>query len=306
MSLPATTARLSFPAAFAAGAAVGILGGLVGLGGAEFRLPLLIGVFGFVALQAVIVNKAMSLIVVVAAIPARLFAVSLTEVAANWAIVANLLIGSLVGAWLGASWATRMRTATLYRVIAVLLVGIAIVFAANHWELLPEPDLQPAVLVLVGIAAGFGIGVVAAVIGVAGGELLIPTITVLYGVDVKLAGSLSLLVSLPTMLVAFLRYSKDQAFGVLREIPGFILAMAAGSITGTVAGGLLVSVIPAAVIAPLVTVLLVASAMKVWRHSQSSRAARTSLTVRTCNRLPRHATRRSLIRRVTGKATGAA
>ncbi len=140
--------RRSLPAAFIAGAAVGLLGGLVGLGGAEFRLPVLIGIFGFVALQAVIVNKAMSLIVVTAAIPARLFAVPLTEVAANWTIVANLLIGSLVGAWLGASWATRMRTATLYRVIAILLVGIAIVFAASHWELLPEPDLQPAVLVI--------------------------------------------------------------------------------------------------------------------------------------------------------------
>jgi hypothetical protein len=54
----------SLPAAFAAGAGVGVLGGLIGLGGAEFRLPLLIGVFGFLALQAVIMNKAMSLIVV--------------------------------------------------------------------------------------------------------------------------------------------------------------------------------------------------------------------------------------------------
>jgi uncharacterized protein len=53
-----------------------------------------------------------------------------------------------------------------------------------------------------GLAAGFGVGVVAAVMGVAGGELLIPTI-VLYGIDIKLAGSLSLAVSLPTMLVAF-------------------------------------------------------------------------------------------------------
>ena len=32
--------------------------------------------------------------------------------------------------------------------------------------------------------------------------MLIPTITVLFGIDVKLAGSLALLVSLPTMLVA--------------------------------------------------------------------------------------------------------
>jgi hypothetical protein len=31
---------------FGSGAAVGVLGGLIGLGGAEFRLPLLIGIFG--------------------------------------------------------------------------------------------------------------------------------------------------------------------------------------------------------------------------------------------------------------------
>jgi hypothetical protein len=34
-----------------------VLGGLIGLGGAEFRLPLLIGVFGFAALAAVILKR---------------------------------------------------------------------------------------------------------------------------------------------------------------------------------------------------------------------------------------------------------
>jgi hypothetical protein len=49
-----------------------LLGELVGLGGAEFRLPLLLTVLGFAALAAVIVNKAMSLVVVAVAIPTRL------------------------------------------------------------------------------------------------------------------------------------------------------------------------------------------------------------------------------------------
>jgi uncharacterized membrane protein YfcA len=63
--------------AFVASASVGILGGLIGLGGAEFRLPLLIGLFQFAALPAVILNKAMSLIVVAAALPSRAAAVPL-------------------------------------------------------------------------------------------------------------------------------------------------------------------------------------------------------------------------------------
>lgn len=249
------------------GAGVGLLGGLVGLGGAEFRLPLLIGLFGFVALQAVIVNKAMSLVVVMVAITSRLLAVPLAEVTSHWTIVVNLLAGSLVGAWLGASWATRMRAATLYRVLAVLLVGIAIVFAAEHVRAIPTLTLPPVILALAGVIAGFGIGVVAAIMGVAGGELLIPTIVLFYGIDTKLAGSLSLLVSLPTMLVAFFRYSRDQAFSVLGQHTGFIAAMAGGSIVGTFLGALLLGSVSEALLVPLIVGLLLFSALKVWRHA---------------------------------------
>lgn len=53
---------------FVVGAIFGTLGGLIGLGGAEFRLPILIGLFGFAALPAVILNKSMSLVVVASAL----------------------------------------------------------------------------------------------------------------------------------------------------------------------------------------------------------------------------------------------
>ncbi|WP_237749528.1 hypothetical protein [Streptomyces sp. SS] len=76
-------ATQSLPLVFGTGAAIGILGGMVGLGGAEFRLPVLIGLFGFAALSAVILNKAMSLVVVVAALPARFVAVPAADVAAH-------------------------------------------------------------------------------------------------------------------------------------------------------------------------------------------------------------------------------
>ena len=83
---------------------------MIGLGGAEFRLPVLIGVFGFVALHAVILNRAMSLIVALTALQARLITLPYHEIAAHWSIAVNLLAGSLVGAWLGAGWATRMQS----------------------------------------------------------------------------------------------------------------------------------------------------------------------------------------------------
>lgn len=118
--------------AFGGGAGIGALGGLIGLGGAEFRLPLLIGAFRFVALEAVILNKAMSLVVVASALPFRAATVPLDVVATHWTVIVNLLAGSLAGAWFGAGWATRLRSGTLYRIIAVLLVMIAVVLLVGH------------------------------------------------------------------------------------------------------------------------------------------------------------------------------
>lgn len=262
--------RQSLAWPFAAGASIGVLGGLIGLGGAEFRLPLLMALFGFAALQAVILNKAMSLIVVMAALPSRAFAVPWGEVAAHWSIVVNLLAGSLIGAWAAAGWATRMNTRTLHRVLALLLVVIAVVLASTHFADLGTLDLPPMPRAVAGAIAGALIGMVAAFMGVAGGELLIPTIVLLFGAEIRLAGSLSLLVSLPTMVVAFARYSRDSTFTVIRENVRFVAVMGSGSIVGAVAGGaLLLYVASPALIAALALILLI-SAGKVWRHAENA------------------------------------
>lgn len=253
--------------AFVGGTAIGILGGLIGLGGAEFRLPLLIGAFRFAALEAVIVNKAMSLIVVATALPFRTGTVSVDVIAGHWTIIANLLAGSLVGAWVGASWATRLKSETLHRVLAVLLVAIAAVLLVGHdADSGGKPLFTGGVQLVAGIVAGFLIGVVASLMGVAGGELLIPTLILLFGADVKLAGSLSLAVSLPTMLVGFARYSRDSTFAVLGRNRRFVLVMAAGSIVGSFIGAALLGFVPGAVLLPLLAVILLVSAAKVWRH----------------------------------------
>ena len=181
---------------------VGILGGLIGLGGAEFRLPVLIGMFGFPALEAVILNKATSLIVVTSGLLFRAQAVPLYGVANQWSVILTLLAGSLLGAWIGADWATRLGT-RFHRVIAVALVGIAVVLLIAHHPQSPGLSVDPAIRTVLGVAAGFIIGVVASLLGVAGGELLIPTLVLLFGLDLKLAGSVSLAISLPTMLVGF-------------------------------------------------------------------------------------------------------
>jgi uncharacterized membrane protein YfcA len=253
-------------AAFGAGAVIGTLGGLIGLGGAEFRLPLLIGPFGFRALEAVILNKAMSLIVVATALPFRASTVPFSALAANWPTILNLLAGSLVGAWCGASWATRLSSRNLCRVIAVLLAMIATVLVAGHGSASSHALLAEGWQIAAGVAAGLVIGIVASLLGVAGGELLIPTLILLFGADIKLAGSLSLAVSLPTMLVGFARYSRDDSFVVLARNKIFVTLMAVGSVVGTFIGGRLLGIVPSQVLLPILAVILFISAWKVWQH----------------------------------------
>lgn len=254
-------------AAFSGGALIGFLGGLMGLGGAEFRLPLLIGLFRFRALEAIILNKAMSLIVVASALLFRTKHIPLDLVFTHIPIVINLLAGSLLGAWFGASWATRMHSRTLYRLIAVLLVGIAAILVMGHGATgTGVAALSGWQLWLAGTVAGFGIGVVASLMGVAGGELLIPTLVLLFGLDIKLAGSLSLCISLPTMLVGFTRYSRDRSFEVLRLNRTFVVVMATGSVIGALIGGLLLGFVSASVLYPILALILLLSAIKVWRH----------------------------------------
>ncbi len=81
----------SAPAAFGAGALIGAYGDLIGLGGAEFRLPPLIGLFHFSALDAAIFNKAISLVDVATALPFRAATVPFAAIGENRPIVLDLL-----------------------------------------------------------------------------------------------------------------------------------------------------------------------------------------------------------------------
>ena len=73
--------------------------------------------------------------------------------------------------------------------------------------------------------------------------------------------------SLPTMLVGFARYSRDQSFTALARHRWFLGLMAAGSIAGTLVGAYLLAYTSGSVLYPLLALILVLSAVKVWRHA---------------------------------------
>jgi len=113
-------------AAFFAGAAVAVLGGLIGLGGAEFRLPLLIAVFELYPQRAIRINLLISLATLGVSAIARLWFAHDTQVSDYVPEIVTMLAGGVIAAWIGAGALVRIPKARIIAVIACLLVAIAV------------------------------------------------------------------------------------------------------------------------------------------------------------------------------------
>jgi uncharacterized membrane protein YfcA len=248
------------------GALIGYVGGLIGLGGAEFRLPALVGWFGVRLRAAIAANLLISLATVVCALAARLAQHEPGALAAFAWPAAMLAAGSIAGAYAGASIAAQVRRRALHRIVGTLLGALAALIALHG--ALPSSGSAPlggAAGLAAGAAVGALIGLVSSLLGVAGGELLIPSFVLLFGAELKLAGTLSLAVSTPMILVALWRLRGSSGWIEALERRALLGWMAAGSVLGALAGSLSFGAAPSAVLSLILAAILAASAIKLYR-----------------------------------------
>lgn len=228
-----------------AGAGVGVLGGLIGLGGAEFLLPLLVGFFAIPLRHAIGLNLGMSLVTVLAALAGRLAAGPAAPPVARHVIMA-LIGGGVVGAYAGASWLIGASSHALWRGVRALLALIGLLLLTEAFVRWGSGSLvtSPVAQATVGVAAGALIGVVSSLLGVAGGELIIPTLVFGFGVDIKAAGTASLMISLPTVLMGLWRRVVSGLRPTAEELTRIVLPMSAGSVVGAVVGAMVIEFVP--------------------------------------------------------------
>ncbi len=244
---------------------IGCLGGLIGLGGGEFRLPLLMYGIGFNPRAAVPLNLLTSLVTLSFALAIRSGAVSLAAVVPYLPAMAGLLAGGMASASYGTQLVNRLSTRRLVLLIAVLLGALGLLLMTEAVLPFQSGDLLPAgtaAHLAAGTAIGIGVGLVSSVLGVAGGELLIPALVLIFGADIKTAGSASILVSLGVVSVGLWRYWRVDAIPRGRGAQRITTAMAAGSIIGAALGGLAVAYAPVAFLKVLLGCVLLAAAGK--------------------------------------------
>lgn len=239
------------------------------MGGAEFRLPVLAGVFGYAARRAVALNLAISLVTLASALLIRASTLSLTPVLGLLPVALAMMAGAVSAAFVGAALVHRISERLLERFILVLLVGIGVALVGEAF--LPQEvssflpgDSSPLVRLVVAAVFGLFIGLVSSLLRVAGGELIIPTLVFVFGAGIKTAGTASLLISLPTVAVGVLRYRRLGSFADRADVTQTVAPMGVGSVVGAVAGGLLVGLVPAAVLKFVLGVILIISAVRIF------------------------------------------
>jgi uncharacterized protein len=242
-------------------------GGLVGLGGAEFRLPILLTVFGYKTIQAVVLNLLVSLVTVTFSFIFRSGVVGLAPVTAHMSIIVNILSGSVIGSYLGAHFASNVRDKSLNFVIVVLLIALSLVLM-GHDFIHEFFGLQISSFwrIFLGFFSGIFIGAVSTLLGVAGGELIIPTIILIFGTDIKLAGSLSLAISIPTIVIGLFKYHRQRRLTEAASDRAVLIYMALGSILGSFIGSYLLSYVATLYLHFLLGFILLISAVKLALH----------------------------------------
>ncbi|KNY27564.1 sulfite exporter TauE/SafE family protein [Pseudobacteroides cellulosolvens] len=254
------------------GTPIGCLGGLIGLGGAEFRLPVLVGIFKKSTHKSVALNLAVSLVTVISSLAFRLPNAKMNNLLPLLTVIISLICGSMTGAYTGAHFSKRVTEASFKKVILVLLVFIGLLLIVEGFYPIASSEVQnysTALTVIIGVLFGLVIGFISSLLGVAGGELIIPTLIIVFGVDIKIAGTASLLISLPTIIIGIMKHASNGVYSVREDITHLVIPMGISSVIGSFIGTVLVSYISGPFLKLSLGCILIASAVKLFlKNSQ--------------------------------------
>ena len=185
-----------------AGALAGVTSGLFGVGGGIVIVPALVMLAAFPHKLAT--GTSLSAIAPISAAGVVGYA---TGGEVDWVAALCVALGSVLGAVVGTRLLVRLPTRALQLVFAASMVVTAVRMLFTDADASGRSDLTVGMalaMVLLGLVAG----VFAGLLGVGGGIIIVPALTLLFGVPHVLAKGTSLAVIAPTAVVGTVRNRK--------------------------------------------------------------------------------------------------
>jgi uncharacterized protein len=187
--------------------------------------------------------------------------------------IGGMLLGGVVAAWFGATLLSRIPKQRVTGLIAALLLLTAGLLALETfvsgvaWTALQDGSAWRGP---VAVIAGVLVGLISSLLGVAGGEFIIPILIFIFGADIKTAGTASVLISIPVVLAGVTRHWLTGHYRSQSMLAYLVLPMSIGSLIGAAFGAYLAVWAPTDALRLTLAIILALSAIKLWSKHEGA------------------------------------
>lgn len=224
------------------GLIAGILGGLLGIGGGAFVVPALVFFLAFDQHRAHGTSLA-----VVLALSLSSVIVYACHKRVDFAVASEIAVGGVIGAMVGGCVVQKIKSKALRRMFSVFLIGAGAKMIydgvaggpASHAEFISVAFSLSNVML--GMGTGLLTGFLSSLLGVGGGIVMVPMLTMLLHFPQQQAQGISLAAMMPIAFTGALKHNKlgNVDFRVAEWI-------AAGAVVGAITGSTLANILPSA------------------------------------------------------------
>jgi uncharacterized membrane protein YfcA len=188
------------------GLTAGVLGGLLGVGGGVLIVPALVFFLAFGQHRAH--GTSLAIVTMLSCVGVVTYFVHDNV---DLLFAAGIAVGGMVGAVIGGCIVQHIRSRALRRMFCLFLMATALkmIYAGcvRHGAT-ADPMTFSAHMALLAAGTGVLTGLVSAILGVGGGIVMVPTLTLLLGFGQTIAQGTSLAAMLPIAFTGMLKHSK--------------------------------------------------------------------------------------------------
>ena len=213
------------------GLTAGVLGGLLGIGGGVFIVPALVFFLAFDQHRAH--GTSLAIVIVLSSVSVITY---FAHHNVDLVFAAGIALGGMAGAVVGGNIVQHIKSSALRRMFCMFLVatGAKMVYdgcLVRHAAAVHAVAFS-GTAVLVAMGAGVLTGLLSALLGVGGGIVMVPTLTLLLHFEQTAAQGTSLAAMLPIALTGMLKHNKLG--NVDRRVAGWVgLGAAIGALIGS-------------------------------------------------------------------------